>query len=129
MKKPMTREAMLNWFNEHAGQRIEITVKGTPLVLRGTTEGVETVDACSTELQECEINTGVGGVQVALVLHQHALGIHVLATREENAPLAVSVPISVPYASVILGLEGESRNPSKEDVVYTPYELLHPNSN
>ena len=124
MKKPMTREAMMDWLNGHAGQRIELTVVGTPVVLRGVTEGVETLDACSTEIQECEVETGVAGVQVALVFHEHALGLHVLASTGEKTPFAVSVPMSMPYASVRLGREGEIRNRSREKDVYTPYELL-----
>ena len=120
---------MIDWLNDNANKRVELTVIGTPVVLRGTTDGVETLDACSTELQECEMETGVKGLQVALVMHEHALGIQVVASAKGQSKLSVSVPMSVPYTSVKLELEKESKKPSNEDVVYTPYELLHSDSN
>ena len=129
MKKPYTRQTLIDWLNNNANKRVELTVLGTQVVLRGTTAGVETLDACSTEIQECEMDTGVKGLQVALVMHEHALGIQVVASGKGQPRLSVSVPMSVPYASVKLESEKEAKKPSHEDVVYTPYELLHSNSN
>jgi hypothetical protein len=127
------REAIIKWLDDHSGREVCLRGQGTTLKVIGRTEGVDELDACSTEIYHTELITGLDDLQVAISFHPERLALHIIGRRPGGAPSLVSVPISLPYERVQLSLaEEETTRPAHasgdraEEVEFSPYELLHP---
>lgn len=94
------RKAAIDWLNGHRGREIVIQAQGSTLKVVGRADGVESIDACGTRIYECELLTGMPGIQVAMSLHEDTLALHLLGNRSEDGGVVCSLPVSVPYDQV-----------------------------
>ncbi|HKJ00625.1 MAG TPA: hypothetical protein VKB51_19300 [bacterium] len=118
------RKAVSAWLNAHDGQRVRLTCPGSTLRVVGTTDGIEELDACSTDIYHGELRTGVPGLQIAVTLHDQGLALHLLAESPEGGKAPVSLPVSIPYDRVRLD-PADAPDHSPEEPEFSPYELLH----
>ncbi|MDH5753057.1 MAG: hypothetical protein OEZ59_11670 [Deltaproteobacteria bacterium] len=146
-----TRKNVLEWLRDRPDRMVRIGRQNCTLSLVGRMGEVEEIDACSTHIFECELDSGIEGVHISLVMHTHALGVHLLARRQDGGPAAISLPFTIAYPDVLLteldpqaiqemghaakdkngfrgkhSIEGYTGQPDEEE--YTPYELLFPRS-
>ena len=129
MEQFADRKSVAAWLNRHKGERIRLTSPGSSLRLIGITDGIEQVDACSTDVFLGDMRTELPGVQVAITLHDEVLAVQLLAKGDGPAAGQVSLPVSVPYRRLRLARADEAEHPgapaAKEEPEFSPYELLH----
>ena len=127
------RERVAAWLKARAGQWVRLTDRHTGLKVEGRSHGVEELDACSADFLEGEVDPEVPGVAVALVLHEHTLGVHVLVQGADARHPRCALPVSVPYTQLHLAAQGEdgvadpaqaTDESTEPDEAYSPYELL-----
>ena len=127
------RQGVAAWMNVHKGQLVRLTCPGTTLRLVGRSDGIEQVDACSTDVFLGELRTDLPGVQIALTLHDEVLAVHLLAKGDAPGAGQVSLPLSLPYDRLRLeradapeagAARGPGRPGAKEEPDFSPYELL-----
>ena len=94
------RQAAIDWLNGHQGREIVVQAQGSTLKVVGRNDGVDSIDACSTRIYECELVTAMRGIQIAMSLHEDTLALHVLGNRPEDGGVVCSLPLSVPYGQV-----------------------------
>ncbi len=125
------RQGVAAWLNVHKGQQVRLTCPGTSLRLVGRSDGIEQVDACSTDVYLGELRTDLPGVQIAVTLHDEVLAVHLLAKGGQPGAGQVSLPLSVPYDQLRLEradvpeAAAASESAAKEEPEFSPYELLH----
>ena len=122
------RQGVAAWMNVHKGQLVRLTCPGTTLRLVGRSDGIEQVDACSTDVFLGELRTDLPGVQIALTLHDEVLAVHLLAGTPQGRNVQVSLPLSIPYERVRLDPADAPEHPEgvgREEPEFSPYELLH----
>lgn len=122
------RSSLLAWLHRHNGQSIVIRAQRSTLAITGVCEGIEDLDACSTEFTVCAVKTSLPNGEVSLTLHDTALSLHVLLRDPQGGQTAISVPVTVAYSELILELEEERRRKGrrpKAEALSTPYRLLH----
>jgi hypothetical protein len=122
------RQSVTEWLNAHNGQRVRLTCPGTTLRVVGITDGIEELDACSTDIYHGELQTEVPNVQIAVTLHDEALALHLLGGTPEGRMVQVSLPLSIPYERVRLDPADAPEHPlgaGREEPEFSPYELLH----
>lgn len=121
------RQSVTTWLNAHEGQLVRLTSPGTTLRVVGVTDGIEELDACSTDVYHGELQTDAPNVQIAITLHDEALALHLLAGMEEGRTAQISLPLSIPYERVRLDPADAPEHPLEggEEPEFSPYELLH----
>jgi hypothetical protein len=122
----MNREQVLAWFRAHRGRTIRLGRAGSTLKVIGRTQGVDEIDACSADILETELETGLPGVQVALTFHEDALALHLLVAQSGSKDVACSLPLSLPYEQLRLSEApaGESGEGPEDQEEFSPYALL-----
>ena len=137
-----TRKTLLAWLQRHRGKRIVLHAERSALSLAGVCEGLEELDACSTEFMSCNLRLATPGAEAALTLHETALAVHVLLRDPASGRTEVSLPVTLPYGDVIVALEEEAsgvdaakagapksaaaeKRRRKPESPTTPYRLLH----
>jgi hypothetical protein len=128
MSQFASRQDVTAWLNAHNAQRVRITCPGTTLRIVGVTDGIEELDACSTDIYHGELHIDVPNVQIAITLHDEALALHLLAGTPKGRMVQVSMPMRIPYERVRLDLADAPEHPlgaSHEEPEFSPYELLH----
>jgi hypothetical protein len=121
------RKAVTAWLNAHKGRAVRLTSPGTRLRVVGTTQGIEELDACSTDIFYAELRTALPGLQIALTLHDEEVSLHLLAQDPKGGPAPVSLPLSFPYDRLRLDpaeAPEHGRPAAKEEPEFSPYELL-----
>lgn len=126
-------KSVAEWLNAHHGRRVRLTAPGTQLRVVGVTNGIEKLDACSTDIYYGELQASLPAVQIALTLHDAELSLHLLIPGEAGGKPEVSLPHSLPYEQVRLEpAEAPEEGPAltrqkeaQEEPEFSPYELLH----
>lgn len=124
------RQSLLAWLHQHRGRAIAIRARRSSLALTGVCEGVEDLDACSTEYTSCAIRMAVPDAEVSITLHDTALSLHVLLRDPASGRTAFSVPVTIAYPDLILELAEDRERAARrgreaEPALSTPYRLLH----
>lgn len=122
-----TREKVLQWFEGQANKQVTIRQRGTMLRVQGTCKGLDEIDACSAHYQECMLIPSGVDVDVGLSFHDDTMSIHLIGHHPSSGRITVSLPVSIPYAEVMLGHPDEeaSKKPEAgEKRIPSPYELL-----
>ncbi len=131
--EPWDKASVIEWVKAHRGEEIVIRMRGATVRLQGTARGVEQLDACSTEIAEAAMAFGHQVVETSLSFHSETLGVHLIAFHPGTRAVAASLPVSIPYGSLLLDtaeeLEKKSRaernKEAEEEPEFSPYELLH----
>jgi hypothetical protein len=121
-------KSVIAWLNAHDGQRVRLTCPGTTLRVVGITDGIEELDACSTDIYHGELRTDVPGLQIAVTLHDQGLALHLMASGDAEGLAPVSLPVSIPYDRVRLDpadAPEHRQEAAREEPEFSPYELLH----
>ena len=125
------KKTILEWFHEVGRQKVIIRQQGTTVRVEGTLHGVDEVDACSTQIEEVELDVGDPALNVALSFHKSALGIHLLYLPQGAKTATLSLAASIPYSQISVTTEAaelEKKRAEAEkaaEVKFSPYELLH----
>jgi hypothetical protein len=128
------RHDVTAWLNARKGQRVCVTSPGTTLRIVGRTDGIEELDACSTDVFHGELHSDLPGLQISLTLHDDALALLLLAVGKGGRAGNLSLPLSVPYERLrldiaeasALGTDDRPQDPAaREEPDFSPYELLH----
>ena len=90
---------VLDFLMKHARQRIVIREQGTTMRVSGVLAEVGDRDACSLDLVEADLDTGIAGLHCSLTLHENTLLVHLSGPGPES-PLFV--PVSIPYEDLFL---------------------------
>jgi hypothetical protein len=122
-----SRITVLDWLHAQREQRIRLGANGSALRLAGWCEGLEDLDACSTEFVSCHIRLSDPRTEVTLTLHDTAVSLLVLVRSIENGPVELSVPFTIPYGDLVLesGEEPKAEAEKGAPRLVTPYRLLH----
>jgi hypothetical protein len=126
-----TKQSLLAWLARERGERIVLKARASSLYLAGVCEDVEELDACSTEFTSCHVRLRAPGAELSLTLHDTALALHALLRDPQSGGTALSLPMTLSYADVILEREADSRESAEEErrrlesLRATPYRLLH----
>jgi hypothetical protein len=120
-EKIWTREAVLEWLEDHGDGPLILRQRATALRVAGVVKGVEELDACSAHYQECELLTEVPNVEVMLSFHRDRLSVHLLLREPSSGEIVVSLPTGIPYDE--LSLVDPDEVQAKADF-FSPYELL-----
>ncbi|MBI3992498.1 MAG: hypothetical protein HY342_04430 [Candidatus Lambdaproteobacteria bacterium] len=123
---PWTRESALRWIEGHANREIVLRQRSSALRVQGICKGVEHLDACSAHYQECELIPAGVDVEVTLCFHAETLAVHMIAYHPQSGEVTLSMPISVPFAELLLHEPGESAldEQAQKEPTFSPYELL-----
>jgi len=124
------RQSLPAWLHHHRGRTIVIRARRSSLSLTGVCEGVEDLDACSTEFTSCTIHMAVPKAEASITLHDTALSLHVLLRDPGSGRCVLSVPMTIAYSDVILELEEDRERAQQleqeaKTAPSTPYRLLH----
>lgn len=129
------KAAVIEWFKAQRGQEIVIRMQGGSVRVQGRAEGVERLDACSTEIEQAEMAFGHRDMETSLSFHAETLGIHLIVFRSGTREVELSLPVSIPYDALLLSTveaakaeatKGKTaRKKEKEEPEFSPYELLH----
>jgi hypothetical protein len=111
---------VLNFLLAHARQRILIRERGTTMKMAGHLAAVGDRNACSMDLVEADLETGVPGLHCAITLHETTLLIHLSGASTETP---FFVPVSIPYADLVLE-GGETNRPTPGVESSSSYERL-----
>lgn len=125
----LDKDSALEWFKAHGQSDVVVRRTGTVLRIEGICRGVDTLDACNSELKETEIDVGYEGIFIGLSFHETSLSIHIHATRGTPARALLSLPHNIPYGELLLLTteeEGARKNNGNKEAEYSPYDLLHP---
>ena len=123
-----SRATVLDWLHAQRGQRIRLGAKASALRLTGWCEGLEELDACSTEFVSCHIRLSDPQAEATLTLHDTALSLLVLVRARAQGPVELSVPVTIPYGDLVLESGDDLKAadaPKSEPPLVTPYRLLH----
>lgn len=125
------KQTILEWFQGVGREKVIIRQQGTTVRVEGTLHGVDEVDACSTQIEEVELDVGDPAINVGLSFHKHALAIHLLHLPKGAKTAPVSLAASIPYGQISVTTEAaelEKKRAEQEKaaaVKFSPYELLH----
>ena len=125
------KTTVVEWLKKTGKQTLVIRMQGTTLRLTGHSQGLEKVDACSTEIEEVELDVGEPDTTVSLSVHDNTLGLHVLIHDPKTGQTVVSIPTSIPYGLLVLATAEEDKARSialrgkDQEPEFSPYELLH----
>jgi hypothetical protein len=123
-----SRTTVLDWLHAQRGQQIRLGAKASALRLTGWCEGLEDLDACSTEFVSCRIRLSDPHAEATLTLHDTAVSLLVLLRTGPGGPIELSVPVTIPYGDLLLESGPEPKaSAAAEDspALVTPYRLLH----
>ncbi len=133
--EPWDKASVIEWIKAHRGEEIVIRMQGGAVRLQGRARRVEQLDACSTEIAEAEIAFGHRDMETSLSFHDDTLAVHLIAFHPGTRDVAASIPVSIPYGSLLLDtaeeLETKTRvgagkkKEAEEEPEFSPYELLH----
>ncbi len=96
------RKQVIDWLNDNRGRDIVVQAQGSMLKLTGRSRGVDEIDACGVKIYECELDTELPDVHVAMSLHEDTVAIHVLGNRPGQKEAVFSLPLSFPYGAIQL---------------------------
>jgi len=124
----LSRTTMLDWLHAQRGQRIRLGAKASALRLTGWCEGLEDLDACSTEFVSCHIRLSDPQAEATLTLHDTAVSLLVLVRTSPAGAVELSVPFTIPYGDLVLESSAELKAAAEEKSappLVSPYRLLH----
>jgi len=125
----LSRTTVLDWLHKHRGQRIRIGAAASTLRLTGRCEGLEELDACSTEFVSCPVRLSDPLAEATLTLHDTAISLLVLVRGASGGSVELSVPVTIPYGDLVLEKAETAAATSPRQAgpapLVTPYRLLH----
>ncbi len=119
-----TRESLLRWIETHAGQEIVLRQQGSALKVHGICRGVEQLDACSTQYQECSLAPFGMDVDMTMSFHTETISLQMIARHPESNEVSLSLPISIPFSELLLTQPDEQEQDAESEPEFYPYELL-----